>query len=191
MNTNNKYLLLRHGENVYLTDFNGIIYPESADSTLGLTEKGRKEIKDLIPRLKEIGIDLIISSDFQRAKETAGIVAEGLGLKIETDERLRDINLGIYKGGPKQKLYDAFPDIRERWVRAPEKGETWIDCENRVLRVIKELDEKHQSKKILIVSHGDPLWLLEGKLKGLSNEELIKQKLNGETIKAGELRIIK
>ena len=29
-------------------------------------------------------------------------------------------------------------------------------------------------QKYIIVSHGDPLWLLEGAMRGLNNEEILK-----------------
>ncbi|MBI2626429.1 MAG: class I tRNA ligase family protein, partial [Candidatus Nealsonbacteria bacterium] len=50
------------------------------------------------------------------------------------------------------------------------------------------IDQKRKNKNILIISHCDPLWLLEGAAKGLSDKELLKIKLAKKDIKTGEWR---
>lgn len=54
-------------------------YPN--DDERPLTKKGRKKITDEVAGLQDLGVnpDLILSSPLTRAKETAEIVAEGLG----------------------------------------------------------------------------------------------------------------
>ncbi|MFQ6049585.1 MAG: class I tRNA ligase family protein, partial [Candidatus Paceibacterales bacterium] len=189
--SNNKYFILRHGETSYQTKFRKIIYPKGKAPSVGLTKRGRMEIKALIKKLKRSKIDLIFSSDFFRAKETAEIIAKEFDLKINFDKRLKDINLGIYHGKSKEEFYGAFPDIKERFYKKPKNGESWLSCKKRMIRFLKDIDRRYQNRTILIVSHGDPLWLLEGILKGSSDKELAKQKLQRKTIKTGELRKIK
>jgi isoleucyl-tRNA synthetase len=184
----NKYFILRHGENIYTSKLKDIIYPKSENFSLGLTEKGKQNIMALSPKLKRAKIDFIFSSDYQRAKETAEIIAKELGLKVSFNKKLRDVNLGIYHGKQKQELYQAFPDMKERFYKKPKGGETWLNCRKRMVNFIKDVDRKYQNKTILIVGHGDPLGLLEGSMKGLSQEELVKQKLEKKIIKTGELR---
>ncbi len=188
--TTNRYFVLRHGTTKYIDELKGIIYPKSADFSLGLTKKGVEEIKKVAKRLKKLKIDLIFSSDYKRTKETAEIVAKELGIKVKFDKKLRDVNLGIYRGKKKTELFKAFPDIKDRFYKKPKGGETWLSCRKRMLKFLKQIDKKYKNKKILIVSHGDPLWLLEGALKGLSKEELVKQKLKRKTIKPGQLKEI-
>ena len=55
---------------------------------------------------------------------------------------------------------------------------------------IRSVDKKHTNKNILIVSHGDPLWLLEkAVVNGLNNQELLSEiSLNKKYIQPGEVR---
>jgi len=59
-----------------------------------------------------------------------------------------------------------------------------------MVEVLKEIENNFENKNVLIVSHGDPLWLLEGYMKGKSNEELILEMNRDEDIKTGEIREI-
>ncbi|XOB46686.1 MAG: class I tRNA ligase family protein [Candidatus Nealsonbacteria bacterium] len=187
----NKYLILRHGETIYVEGLKEIIYSKSDNSSLGLTKKGKKQMNTLAKKLRKSKIDLIFSSDYLRTRKTADIIAKELGLKVNFDRRLRDINLGIYKGKRKEELYKAFLNIKERFYKKPKNGEDWLSCRRRMISFIKEIDRKYQNQTILIISHGDPLWILEGTLRGLSQEEFVKQKIQKKTIKPGELRRIR
>ncbi len=187
--TTNQYYILRHGQTIYQKEKKEIIYPPLENDKVCLTEKGKREIEKAAQKLKKEKIDLIFSSDFFRTRQTAEIVAKELKIGVKFDKRLRDVNLGIYHGRQKKEFYQDFPRASERFYKRPQKGETWSDCKKRMLDFIKEIDKKYQGKRILIVSHGDPLWLLEGAMKGLKNEEYFE---NNEKIiiKTGELRKI-
>ena len=41
---------------------------------------------------------------------------------------------------------------------------------------ILDFERKYQNKNILIVSHGYPLWILEGSAQGFNEEQIIKIK---------------
>jgi isoleucyl-tRNA synthetase len=187
MKLRNEYYILRHGQTIYQTKKKEIIYPSSLQNKIGLTKEGRRQIINSAKKLKKIGIDLIYSSDFYRARESAKIVAKELGIKkINFDKRLRDVNLGVYHGRKKEAFYRDFPGVTH-FRKRPLGGESWQDVLKRVIAFIKEIDRKYQGKKILIVSHGDPLWLLENWVKKLKFYDLDKSlKLN--YIQTGELR---
>ena len=193
----NTYFLLRHGETIYQTDFKKLTYPTSNPKLekppIGLTKKGKEEITTLFHKIKKLKIDLIFCSDLQRAKETAEIVAKELDLEIIFDRRLRDVNLGVFHGKPKEEFFRAFPapEMKERFYKKLKNGESWLDVRERVLKFVREIDKKYKGKKILIISHGDPLWLLEGIEKGSSDEQLLQEKIQRKAIKVGELRKIK
>lgn len=181
----NTYFILRHGQTIYQTKKKDFIYPWPEISPVKLTQKGKIEIKKVAKLLKKKKIDLIYSSDIFRARQTVKIINKELGLKIIFDSRLRDINLGIYHDGKKEEFYQDFPRVFPlRFIKRPPGGESWQDCQKRMVNFLKEIDKKYKNKKILIVSHGDPLWLLEGAVKGLDNEQLLEQ----EYIEVGELR---
>lgn len=188
MKFQNRYYILRHGQTIYQTKKKDMIYPQGDKSKVGLTKEGIKKVSLAAKRLKTIGIDLIYSSDFYRTRQTAKIVNKKLGLKeIVFDKRLRDVNLGIYCGGKKEDFRRDFSSGILRFSKRPSGGENWQDVQKRTLKFLKEIDKKHQRKTILIISHGDPLWLLERRVRGLPPYSFIKS-LKANYIQPGELR---
>ena len=179
MKLKNTYFLLRHGENNCQAEKPGIVYfwPEN-NPPCRLTEKGEEQIREVVEKIKREKINLIYSSDIVRTKQSAEIVAGEINKKIIFDQRLRDTNWGKFGGGPKEKAYIFFQEansLEEKFKKAPEGGESWSDCQKRVLDFLKEVERKYQNKNILIVSHGDPLWLLEGVVKKTSVKEIMKE----------------
>jgi len=187
----NKYFILRHGETTYQTQEKKLVYywPDS-NPPVSLTKKGQNQIKEVAKYLKDKKIDLIFSSDIFRTQQTTEIVSKELRLKVGYDSRLRDVNFGIFQGKPTTKAWAYYKDPKERFKKAPPKGESWLDVRKRMTSFLKEIDKKYNGKKILIVSHGDPLWLLEGWVSELSDKKLLKQKKENSTIKVGELRAL-
>lgn len=156
--SSNTFYFARHGEakqNVL-----GIIssYPEKED--YDLTQDGVKRAENLGNALKSKGgVDLIFASDLLRTKRTAEIAGKILGVEVKTDERLRELNLGVYNGRLQTEFDKDFPE-ETRWEKAPEGGETWTQTQGRMLDFINETNKKFKDKKILIVGHGDPFWVL-------------------------------
>ena len=187
----NRYLILRHGKTIVQTRKGKIAYDWPSLDSFPLIKKGENKIRKLVKKLKKEKIDIIYSSDSLRARQTAEIVAKEFGLEIKFDPRLRDINLGTYQNREKKEFRRDFPKTLERFEKRVPGGDSWLDIKKRVINFLKDIDEKHEGKNILIISHGDPLWLLEGATKGLSNKELLKENLDKKTIRTGELRKIK
>jgi broad specificity phosphatase PhoE len=188
----NRYFILRHGENNYQVEKKEFIYSAIDTPAVKLTEKGKKEIEKAAQKLKKDNISLIYSSDFFRTRQSAQIAAKELVIKkINFDKRLRDINLGIYRGKTKKEFYEFAGQKNRKFSTKPPGGESWDDVKKRVKDFIKDTDKKSKNKNILIVSHGDPLWLLEGAVKGLSVKQYLSQVfINKDYIKVGELRKI-
>ena len=184
----NTYFILRHGQTTYQLKKEKIIYPWPEPSPILLTEKGKKQVRTAAEKLKSKKIDLIYSSDITRARQTAGIVAQELKVKVIFDKRLREINLGIFCGKKTKEYYNYFSSLKQRFRKSPSQGENLRDCQKRMFDFVKEIDKRYKDKGILIISHGDPLWLLEGKVKGWEEEELLKQKFQNKDIKTGEFR---
>lgn len=198
MKLRNQYFILRHGQTIYQTKKRGFTYPWPDNPPVKLTKKGEREIKKRTKEIKEIGIDLIYSSDIFRTRQTAKIIAKKSGIKkIIFDKKLRDVNLGIFHNKPKERsktkegFYLIFPDPKTRFPKRPKNGESWNDVKKRLRSFLKDVEKKNQNKTILIISHGDPLWLLEGIVKGLSNNQLLKQIFKKKYIKNGEFRELK
>lgn len=177
MRMNNKYIFLRHGETIYQTKKDGFLY-SWPDFITGLTNKGKKQAGFATKKIKNREINLIFSSDFLRTRQTAEIAGQKLGLEVNFDKRLRDINWGIFCDGPIKNYRRIFYSKKQRFSKRPPKGENWHDVKKRMLDFIKEMERKYKNKTILIVSHGDPLWLLYGTLKGLNEKRLLTVRHN-------------
>jgi broad specificity phosphatase PhoE len=171
MKFKNHYFLLRHGQTIYQKEKREILYKASEHFELELTEEGKKQIEAAAKILKNKKIDAIFSSDFLRTRQTAGIVLKELGLEPVFDERLRDINMGEFHGRSFLEYKNYFKDKKERFKKRTPGGENWEDVIKRLKAVIKDIEKEHEDKNILIISHGDPLWLLAGIIKGFKKEE--------------------
>jgi broad specificity phosphatase PhoE len=176
---NNKYFILRHGQTIYQAEERGIVYPWPESSPILLTEKGVEDVKKSAKELKKEKIDLIYSSDASRTRQTAEIVGQELEVKVILDPRLRDIDSGFFNGRPQEELFQFFSNPEEEFYKRPPQGENRSDVKERMMNLLKEIDEKYNNKKILIVSHKGPLRLLEGAVKGLTNKEISEAKQMG------------
>ena len=166
----NKYIFLRHGE----ADSNAKQYHSDYvyDSKIPghLTKTGGKQVEDVAKKLSSTEIDLIISSDLARTKETAEILKKYFpGAEIVFDERLREINAGVFSGKTR-KEFDVFYTGDDWFVKKPENGESFEEVLNRAFAVFKDLEKKYRGKNILVVSHNGVLWPLLAKLKNQNLE---------------------
>jgi len=186
---NNKYFLLRHGQTIY--NKSGIMYPFPENPPVEITKEGEEMIKKAAKSLKDKKIDLIFSSDLFRAKQSSKIVSDEIGVKPKFDKRLIDTNYGVYMGKPKEDFEKEFFTPEKRFYERPEKGESQKDCKERMESFLKEIEKKYKNKNILIVSHGDPIMLIKGIIKGLKTDQEFLKFLSEEKMpEVGELRMI-
>jgi len=188
MKTRNTYFLLRHGKAISNKEKIVSSWPEKFKN--GLTEEGAEQIRDILPCLKNEHIDLIFSSDVLRAKQTAEIIAEELGLKVNFDKKLREIDMGIFNGGSEENWNNFFGTNENRYTKnPPQGGETYRDIKKRVIDFLQETDKKYKDKRILIISHGCILFSLQSILKNFT-EKKEKEHRNDLIMRTGELRKI-
>jgi isoleucyl-tRNA synthetase len=175
----NKIYIARHGE----AESNVLGILSSNPKTVNhLTEKGREQAVEAANNLTD-GIDIIYCSPFMRTKETAEIIAKTIGYpkdKIVYDARLHEIYGGEFDG-KKDKDYQAFFGNREeKFTKRPEGGETYEDAKKRMCDFLYEIDAKNDEKKILIVSHNTPIWLMFCGAAGLNRKQALKTRKQGE-----------
>lgn len=174
----NKYFIMRHGQTIYQKEDRRMNYDAKENSFITLTEEGREMVKKSAETLKKIcndhgqNIDLIFSSPYKRTKETAEISADILGVeKINFDDRIVDINLGIFMGRPMEESWKFYLRGKIKFENRPESGENWNDVLKRVKSFLNDVEKKYQNRNILIVSHADPIWLMAGYLRGYKTED--------------------
>jgi broad specificity phosphatase PhoE len=172
MKFNNTYYILRHGEAV--SNVKGFVssWPEKVDNPL--TEMGIKQAEQVAQDILSENIELIFSSDVLRAKQTAEIIAEYLGKKVELDKRLREIDFGVFNSKPIADFIGHFDNQEKRIKEKVPYGESYEDILERIKSFLYDMERKYSGKKILIVSHQAPLFILEGILSGYSLEESVE-----------------
>ena len=162
------WFLVRHGE----TDFNKEDRFNLPDTPLN--EKGRAQAMDAARQLEGKNIDLIISSDFRRTKETAEIIAKHLKCEVIFDEGLREADSGDWRGMTREEILSKhFPEKNEwdsslRYKFKQVGGEDFEDLEKRAWQAFQNHRSNHSHKNIVIVTHGGVIRALRAMLKKIS-----------------------
>jgi broad specificity phosphatase PhoE len=131
-------LLVRHGE----TDWNAE-HRWQGHADVPLNIRGREQAERLADELAGKRIDAVYASDLSRARETAEILGERLGLSVLTDPDLREIDVGSREGLTGEEVGERAWD-----------GEGREAHEQRVMRAVRQIVENHPGQHVLVVAHG-------------------------------------
>jgi probable phosphoglycerate mutase len=133
-------LLVRHGE----TDWNAERrWQGHAD--VPLNERGRDQARALAEELAAgERIDVVYSSDLARARETAEIAADRLGLELVLEPDLREIDVGSRQGRTWMEIDDG-----PKW-----DGEPIESHAGRIIGVLVRVARAHENARVLVVTHG-------------------------------------
>lgn len=153
-----------------------------------LTKEGKEVVKESIKKLLDKNINFIFTSPLLRTVQTAEIAEKILKIKPKSDKRLREIDFGIFNNGPLEKMWKHFKNEQERIRKRPPKGKNYSEILERMYDFLKSTDKKYKGKNILIISHEGPLFLLQGKVNGLSIKETIIKVPLDKRIHKGEIR---
>ncbi|MDD4103800.1 MAG: nucleotidyl transferase AbiEii/AbiGii toxin family protein [Bacilli bacterium] len=141
-----------------------------------LTEIGINQVKEL-SNIIDDEYDLIISSDLNRAKETAIILNNKLKNKIQFDERYREVNNGQLKNLSKaefMKNYTQFIFSRLKMDQPYPGGESPNDFYKRIKNSFIDLVQKNKDEKILLVTHGGVITVITCLIYGFKYSNLLK-----------------
>ena len=145
--------LIRHGEVAWNRENS---YIGSTD--LPLNDAGRRQAALLADRLKDREFEAVYASDLGRARETAEIIAEKLGLSVVIVPALRELDYGDWEGMPEVELPKRFPDLFAEWranpadVRPP-NGETFAELRDRACPALEKIAEAHPDGNVIVVAH--------------------------------------
>lgn len=188
LNLNNNYYLLRHGE-AYSNKKPQWLSSMPEFRISHLTPAGKKKIYQNAKKFKKIGIDLIFCSPLERTKETAKIINRFLKKPLFVVPNLKEIDFGIFNGLNPDVYWAYFENPLQRFNKKIPEGENLNQCLKRINHFFKKINRKYKNKKILIISHADILWLLEGIIKQQDKKQMIKNyRLR---LKPGEFRCFK
>lgn len=150
-------LVIRHGEAEGNHEHRFI-----GQSDVPLSDLGRRQADTVGAYLASKGVTRIVSSDLQRAVNTAQPLADRLGFDIEIDVRLREIQNGEWAMHLPGEIEAGWPDLWRRYrsgedVQRP-GGETWGAVGVRVREALEELTRTGDGT-IAAFCHGGPtLW---------------------------------
>lgn len=105
-----KLHLIRHGESVYNAE--GRI---QGHADIPLSELGCRQAEAAAEALAGQPLDAIYASPLRRAAQTAKIIAKRLGLPVQFNELLKEINVGIFQGKVHAELERDYPVEIARW----------------------------------------------------------------------------
>jgi len=123
-----------------------------------LSPQGRREARLLAERVKGLAPDLLLSSDLQRAWETAQIIAQATGLIVRPLPLLRECSWGVAEGKTLEEIYALYPSLRaEKKLRfsAFFGGESEKRLFARAGLVLRLLSRRFaHRRRVVLVSHG-------------------------------------
>lgn len=161
--TRNRYFFVRHGQSLNNKEQFINTLPERKDVS-PLTELGKKQAASGAKQLLKEKVDLIYSSTFLRARQTADIIATPLDMKAIEDKRLNEFLIGeAFEGKSYNEYHAKFPTDNRglRFHQASPGGETWHDVKHRMFSFLHEIDAKHEGKTIVIITHADPMQIVQ------------------------------
>lgn len=167
-----RLLLIRHGE----TDWN-VAGRWQGQTDVPLNARGRAQAAALVSRLAGTPLAAIYSSDLSRARETAEILARNVGLSVQVDPRLREIDLGEWEGLLATDIQARYADLlAQRWIDPfsvfPPGGETAASALARARAALKDIVQRHAPGPVALISHGFLLALLRLHSTGQSVSQL-------------------
>lgn len=148
--------LLRHGEVEGGPRFRGTLDDQ-------LTPEGLAQMWSALDGSP--GWDRVYTSPLARCASFADAFARRHNLPLEREKRLREIHFGEWEGRSAAEIHAGDPDRLGRFWHDPERhpppgGETLAAFRARVLEAWFEILQRHDGRRILIVSHGGVIRIL-------------------------------
>ena len=146
--------LVRHGqvEGYQEKRYNG-------QRNVSLTEIGKEQSERVCACLSAVALDAVYSSDLDRSRYCASLIAECHGLAVVAEEALREINFGDWEGRTWVELQEIYPLEWQRRLQDLTNyqvpgGESLQDAADRIRPVIGRILARHTGGHIALVAHG-------------------------------------
>ncbi len=120
-----------------------------------LTEQGKAQVGTTANALAEMNVpfDVIVSSDLQRAVDSADIIARRLQLTVETTPLLRERDWGEFTGMTADEAAKRFR-IDGQWRFPDGTVETEEEIYVRATNALAYLQQHYEGKTVIVVTHG-------------------------------------
>jgi len=150
-------ILVRHGESQFNAEHRWAGWEHESPLTL----RGVSEAENTARLLSsEDDVSVVYSSPLTRARQTAEIIGESLGLPPVIVEGLKEVNVGQIAGLTQSEFRDRYPDVYSRWQNRVDTQYTWPGGEQRAgffrraAQTIQEIIDRHPHDKVVVVCHG-------------------------------------
>ena len=149
-----RLLLLRHGESTWNADGR---WQGQADPPL--SSLGEEQARDAAKRLVAGQFSRVVASNLRRALQTAEILVEALGLAVEVDPDLREIDVGDWQGLTRAEIRQRAPGALADWSEGRSEstpgGETRTHLTDRARdALLRAAMGSSPGDRVLLVSHG-------------------------------------
>ncbi|MBV1947521.1 bifunctional RNase H/acid phosphatase [Streptomyces sp. BV129] len=181
------FVLLRHGETPLTPQkrFSG-----SGGSDPALSEAGREQARLVAAALARRGtVQAVVASPLARTRETAGVVADRLGLDVSVDDGLRETDFGAWEGLTFGEVRERYPDDLNAWLGDPEAcptggGESFARTAERIEEARARLVAAYAGRTVLLVTHVTPIKTLLRLALGAPPESLFRMELSAASLSA-------
>jgi probable phosphoglycerate mutase len=151
MRSRDDILIARHGETRSNQECR---YAGWSDEPL--VPAGRAQARKLASELRGIGIERVRTSRIRRARQTANLIAQELGVPVLEDDRLNELRMGPWEGLSEAEIVTRFPREYDTWCRRPHElrlpgRETLDELGARVSRVL--VDSVASGRRELLITH--------------------------------------
>jgi broad specificity phosphatase PhoE len=153
------------------------------DADVELSETGRQQADAVAAWLREHADqrpDVVISSPYRRAAETAERAVKELDIELILDERLRERDLGVFDGLTGAGIRAEYPEEAERrkklgkFYYQPPSGESWCDVVFRIRTLFTDLRETFDGQNVWLFTHQAVITSFRYVLEGLTEDELME-----------------
>jgi broad specificity phosphatase PhoE len=125
-----------------------------------LNARGIEQSRALVPRLLRECPTRIYSSPAARAVATAAPLASALGLDVELDPRLLEMDYGALDDLTGAELRERHPEFMQAWAHSDPAdlrmpgGETLREVQARLLAAVVDIEAGHPEGGVVLCSHG-------------------------------------
>ena len=124
-----------------------------------LNETGLKQHEEVLKDLSGIKLDCIFTSPRKRCTALADTLAAELGICSQLDERIAEIDFGIFELLTYIQAKERYPSEWTQWEKCDStyvlpQGESIDAFEARVSVFAKELDSMGEKENVAVITHG-------------------------------------
>ncbi len=159
---------------------------------VSLDEAGRKQSRLLADRLCGYGLEALYCSDLKRARETAQIIGDKLGLAAKETDEFREIDFGDMTGKEDSVIMQEYAAFREERAcmesdLAYPGGECGKDVVDRVMPVLMGIC-RTSATRVAVVTHGGVIRALCAHVTGTDLKNKLKFSVDLENTSLTQFR---